>query len=404
MIRVFLILTVLSALLLAACSNPGVSAQAPQGFPPLMVRAVTVTKGDVPLEITAIGNVEAISSVDVKARVTAPVLNVAFTEGQDVQKGQLLFELDPETWTRQAAEIEANIVRDTANEKQAQANIVKDEVTLKNAQSIAERGAQLLKEGIFSREQTDQVVSNADAARAALDADRAALDSARAAGKADTAKLAQTRLQLEYTKIDAPISGRAGTIAVKPGNIAKENDTTLVSLLQMSPIYVSFSVPEDLLDEVRNYNRSHALEVFAITSEGRQSAGALRFIDNSVDTTTGMIKMKAEFPNAERTLWPGLFVNVRARLRLEKDRVLAPVQAVQTGPQGKYVWVLNPDNSTVSMREIQVLRNFTPPGKAEQAVVASGLNAGDRVISEGQMRLSPGAPVRLLQPNQAPGA
>jgi membrane fusion protein, multidrug efflux system len=400
---VLIILCGSAALSVVSCSRGDVNAgSAPAAPPPVAVRAVSAAVADVPLEIAAIGNVEAISSVDVKSRVTAPVLRVHFSEGQDVKKGELLFELDPETYNRQITEIEANIAKDSANEKQAEANIAKDEVMLKNARLIADRGTQLSKEGIFSKEQTEQVVSNAAAAKASLEADRAALESAKAAGKADSARLEQTRLLLGYTRIFAPMTGRAGAIAVKQGNLAKENDTTLVTILQTSPIYVSFSVPEDMLPEVRRFNTSHPLAVRAVAADGKESGGALTFIDNTVDATTGTIRLKASFDNAQRALWPGQFVNVRARLNMERNRVLVPSRTVQTGPEGKYVWVVNPSDSSAAMRTVQVLRNFTPQGQPDQAVIGVGLKAGEQVVSEGQLRLAPGAHVRLLAPNAAP--
>jgi membrane fusion protein, multidrug efflux system len=386
-------------LIVISCSRGSVKADAGNAPPAVAVRAASAAVADAPVEVAGIGNVEAISSVDVKSRVTAPVVRVHFSEGQDVVKDELLFDLDAETYNRQIAEIEANIARDSANEKQNEANIAKDEVMLKNAELIANRGKQLVKEGIFSQEQTEQLVSNADAANASLAADRAALESAKAAGKADRARLQQTTLLLGYTQIRAPISGRAGAIAVKEGSLAKENDTTLVTILQTSPIYVSFSVPEDLLPEVRRYQTSGSLAVKAVTSDNKESSGVLSFIDNTVDTTTGTIRMKSSFENRERALWPGQFVNVRARLNMEHNRILVPSRTVETGPDGKYVWVINPSDSSVSMRNVQVLRNYTPAGQPEQAVIGDGLKPGEQVVSEGQLHLAPGAHVRLLAPN-----
>jgi multidrug efflux system membrane fusion protein len=253
----------------------------------------------------------------------------------------------------------------------------------------------LAKEGIFSREQTEQVVTAADSAKAAIDADQAALESAQAAMKADRAKLDQTKLQLSYTKIYAPIAGRTGSIPVKMGSLAKENDTTLVTILQATPIYVSFSLPENLLGEVRRHSSASPLAVTAITSDGAAATGSLKFIDNSVDATTGTIKLKASFENSARKLWPGQFVNVRAQLSLEHGRIVVPARTVQTGPRGKYVWVKK-DDLSVEMRDVQVARNFTTSGSEEKAVIGSGLKPGEMVISEGQMRLMPGAHVRLL--------
>jgi len=397
--RIVLFLTAGIVVVTVSCSRGG--AEAPPPPPIAAIRTIAAAASDVPLEIASIGNVEAISSVDVKARVTAPVLRVNFSEGQDVRQGQLLFELDSETFNRQIAEIEANIAKDVANEKQAEANIARDQATFKNLDQVAGRQAQLLKEGILSREQSDQASSGAEAAKASVEADRAALESARAAEKADRARLQQTRLQFDYTKVYAPISGRAGAIAIKQGSLAKENDNTLVTILQTAPIYVSFSLPEDLLPEVRKFNSAKPLSVTAVAADQRVSTGALQFIDNSVDTTTGTIRLKASFANAERVLWPGQFVNVRARLNVEHDRILLSSQAVQTGPNGKYVWVFNPGDSTVSMRPVTVLRTLRLADQGEKAVIGSGLQPGENVVSEGQMRLAQGAKVRLLQPGPA---
>jgi multidrug efflux system membrane fusion protein len=381
-------LFVFCALVLASCGKKQ------QGMNPMMmmmmqavpVRAVAAVSTDVPLNVAAVGNVEAISSVDVKSRVAGQILRVMFQEGQNVEKGQLLFEIDPEP-----------LAKDEALEQQARADVAKDEANLKQTQAAADRGLQLAKEGIFSKEQTEQVVATNGATQASLDADKAGVESAAASIKSDRARLAQTQLQLEYTKITAPISGRAGAIAMKAGNLIKDNDATLVTILQISPIYVSFGVAEQLLPEVRKFNAQQPLLITADLGEGRSMTGKLKFIDNTVDTTTGAIKLKAEFQNANHALWPGQFVNVEARLSLEHDRILIPSSSVENGPQGKYVWVMNAENKTVAMRPVNVLRNYKADKTAEQAVIASGLRPGEMVISEGQMRLMPGAKVELLK-------
>ncbi len=366
-------------------------------MPAVPVRAVAAVATDVPLNVSAVGNVEAIATVDVKSRVAGQVLRVDFQEGQNVEKGQLLFEIDPEPLNRQIAEYQADVVKDVALEQQARANVAKDQALLTQTRASADRALALSKEGIYSKEQTEQTVETAESAQASLDADKAAVESASATLKADKAKLAETQLQLDYTKIKAPISGRAGAIAVKAGNLIKDNDAALVTLLQMSPIYVSFGLPEQMLAEVRKYNAEHPLLIEATADGENTVTGTLRFIDNSVDNTTGTIKLKAEFPNADHALWPGQFVNVQAQLSLEHNRVLVPSRTVQTGPQGKYVWVMNAGDATVAMRPVQVLRNYTPPKAAEEAVIGSGVQPGEMVISEGQMRLAPGMKVRLLQ-------
>jgi multidrug efflux system membrane fusion protein len=376
------------------------------------VRAVPVVSTDVPLVVSAVGNVEAISSVDVKSRVAGEILRVLFKDGQDVRQGDLLFEIDPEPLQRQVAQLQADIAKDVALEAQSRANVVKDEAQLKQVRASADRALALSKEGIFSKEQTEQAVATSDASQASLQADQAAVESAIAASRSDRARLAQTQLQLNYTRIVAPISGRAGSIALKAGNLVKDNDTTLVTLLQMSPIYVSFALPEQTLTLVRKYAALHPLEVDSLNSEKQTENGKLAFIDNTVDQATGTIKLKASFQNEHQSLWPGEFVNVQAKLDTEHNRVLVPSRTVQTGPEGKYVWVMQQDN-TAAIRPVSVLRLYQAGSQAEQAVIGSGLKAGEMVISEGQMRLMPGAKVRLLKeqgqqlgalPSDVPGA
>jgi multidrug efflux system membrane fusion protein len=274
--------------------------------------------------------------------------------------------------------------------------VLKDDAQLRSSQAQAERAVALQKEGINSREQTETVVATAESQRAAREADQAAVTSAEASIRADQAKLEDSKLQLSYTTIKAPISGRAGAIQVKAGNLVKENDTTLVTLLQTQPVYVTFSVPEQQLPQVRKYDAAHPLVVKATAISGSEEEGKLQFIDNTVDTNTGTIKLKATFQNQHRQLWPGQFVNVRAQLLVEQDRVVVPTQTVQTGPTGKFVWVMGAD-STVTIRPVNVLRTW-----GENSIIGSGLNPGEMVITEGQMRLAPGAKVKVLKP-QTPG-
>lgn len=361
------------------------------------VRAVPAVAKDVPLDVSAVGNVEALTTVDVKSRIAGEVLRVDFQEGQFVNKGQKLFEIDPEPTLRQLAETQADIAKDIALEQQAKANVTKDQAQIQQTQASADRAVALAKDGIFSKEQTEQSVATNEAALASLRADQAAVESASASLKADRARLAQTQLQLEYTNITAPISGRAGAISIQPGNLIKDNDAALVTILEISPIDVSFGVPQQLLPEVQRYNAQSPLLVQATTVDGKTVDGRLKFIDSSVDMTTGAIKLKAEFSNADRALWPGQYVNVKARLSLQKNMIVVPSSTVETGPQGKYVWIMNSANDTVTMRPVNVLRSYkAPKAAAEEAVIGSGLQPGEMVITEGQMRLMPGAKVRLL--------
>ncbi len=210
--------------------KPAMSPQMLMMMQVVPVRAVPAVAADVPLDVSAVGNVEAITSVDVKSRVAGQVLRVDFEAGQNVEKGQLLFEIDPEPLQRQIAEIEADLTKDAALEQQARANVAKDQATLKQTSAAAQRGLALSKEGIFSKEQTEQIVATNESTQAGLEADQAAVESAVASIKADRARLAETQLQLTYTKITAPITGRAGAINIKAGNLIKDNDVALVTL------------------------------------------------------------------------------------------------------------------------------------------------------------------------------
>jgi RND family efflux transporter, MFP subunit len=359
---------------------------------PVAVRAVSAASSNVPLEISAIGNVEALSTVDIKARVAGQVRSVHFQEGQDVRGGDVLFELDQVPFLDAIHEVEANLARDIALTAQAKANVVKDQAVLKSAQAQANRALALEKEGIYSKEQTETVVATSESNQATLAADQAAVTSSEAAVRADRARLEDARLQLSYTIIRAPMPGRTGAIQIRPGNLVKDNDATLVTLLQTQPIYVSFSVPQQQLSDVRRFNAERPLEVIALPGGDAQEQGKLKFIDNAVDLNTGTIKLKAVFANPNHRLWPGQFVNVKTQLTLEPDRVVVPTQTVQTGPNGKYVWVMASDSS-VSIRPVNVLRSW-----GDKSVIGSGLKAGETVITEGQMRLAPGAKVHVLKP------
>jgi multidrug efflux system membrane fusion protein len=388
--------------LLTGCGSNAVEA-GPAGVarvaPAAPVRVAKVVRQSLPYEIQAIGNVEAYSSVAVKSRVEGQMLKVHIRDGQDVREGQLLFELDPAPFLEEVRLAEANIARDIAAERQAEANVARDIAQAKTAQAQSERYQALLKQGIAAREQVDQMMSAAEAAEASLTANRAAIESARAARKADEARLAQAQLDLSYSKVVAPISGRAGFINVKEGNLVRENDSNpLVSVLRVQPIYVSFAVPEQELREIRQYMMAGQLPVEAFPPEGQQTPaiGRLDSFDNAVDTTTGTIRLKAVFPNDGLRLWPGQFVNVRLRLRVDQQVLVAPSSSVQNGPQGTFTWFVKPDG-TVEARKINVART-----QGEQSVIASGLAEGDTVVVEGQLRLTQGTKVEIIRSEQAP--
>jgi multidrug efflux system membrane fusion protein len=389
------------ALLLASCEKKAHTNASAAMMMMMMqavpVRAVAAVTANVPLNVSAVGNVEAIRSVDVKSRIAGQILRVDFEGGENVKQGQLLFEIDPEPTLAQIAQIKADLAKDDALEQQARANAAKDQAMLTQAQASTDRATSLAKDGVFSKEQLEQAVATSDAALASLNADKAAIESAVASRKGDRARLAAQELQLGYTKITAPIAGRAGAINVRAGNLIKDNDAALVSILQISPIYVTFGVPEQLLPEVQTHNAEQRLIVTASGDGEKPASGKLVFIDNTVDATTGTIKLKAQFDNPGRTLWPGEFVNTEMQLQVQQNRVVIPSGTVENGPQGKYVWVMDPAKGTVSIRPVQIARDYRTEA-GEQAVVGSGLHPGEMVISEGQMRLAPGSKVRLLKP------
>jgi multidrug efflux system membrane fusion protein len=327
------------------------------------VSAAKVVQKNIPLQIRAIGNVQAYSTVQVKAQVGGQLMDVSFKEGQDVRKGDLLFKIDPRPF-----EIAV---------KQGEANLAKDTALLKNADAELGRYAGLAEKDYVTKERYDQLRVNADVLRASVGADEASLDN--------------MRLQLEYCFIRSPVEGRTGSLMVYPGNLVKANDTTaLVVIYQMSPIYVAFSVPEQNLPLIKKFMAKGPLKTEAIPNNKEGSSlGMLTFVDNGIDSSTGMIQLKATFPNTDKALWPGQFLNVVLTLMVENGAIVVPSQAVQTGQSGPFVMVVKSD-STVESRLVTVERNYE-----EEAVVSSGLKLGEIVVTDGLLRLVPGSTVEI---------
>ncbi len=368
---VVLISLLFAAALLSGCAQTEkTAAQGPA--PSVPVTLGTVTQKDVPITLRAIGNVEAFQTVGVKSQISGELQGVHFREGEDVKQGDLLFTLDQRQLKAELARVEGTLSRD-----QAQA---------KNARVQAERYAGLLQEGVVAQQQYDQFVANADALDATVIANRAAVEYA--------------RLQLQYTRITAPISGRTGNLDVDRGNIVKANDINLVTINQVAPVKVQFAIPEQQLAEVKRYMAARTLRMEAVTREGDPtraagavlaSAGELTFIDNNVDPETGTIKLKGTFPNRDRSLWPGQFVDVVLTLSVEPNAIVVPSRAVQTGQKGAYVFVVAADN-TADMRTVVVKRSV-----GNETVISSGLQPGERVVTDGQLRLVRGAKVEMKQ-------
>ncbi len=355
-------LILLGLFLLSGCSpRETVSQGIRQEAVPVTV-AMVVQK-TVPVEVRAIGNVEAYSAVSVKPQQAGEVERAFFKEGQDVKTGDLLFTLDSRPYQATLQQLEANLARDQAQ--------------LENARAQAERYARLFQEGIVSKEQYDSFRTGADALAATVRADQAAIEKA--------------KVDLDYCSIRSPIDGRTGSLLIHPGNIVKANETILVLINQVTPIYVSFSVPEQNLREIKSRMAAGSLAVMAIIpdDEQRPVEGTLTFVDNAVDSTTGTIRLKATFTNAERRLWPGQFVNVVLKLTSRPNAVVVPSQAVQTGQAGQYVFVIKP-NLTAESRP--VVPGATVSG---ETVIEKGLQPGEKVVTDGQLRLAPGSKVEV---------
>ena len=329
------------------------------------VRVGTVVRKAVPVELRNVGTAQPYNTVAVRALVNGEILQVRFHEGQDVRKGDPLFTIDPRPYQAALAQAEAALARDRAQ--------------LENARADVGRYADLVKKDYVTQQQNDSIKANAAAYAATVRADEAAIDKA--------------KLDLAYCSIRSPLDGRTGVVMVQAGNVVKANDATLVTINQVTPIYVAVAVPERDLHEIRERQAQGRLAVDAQDPViGRSIAvGELTFIDNTVDRTTGTITLKATFANADRVLWPGEFVNAVITLSTETAALVAPPGAVQTGQQGSYVYVVKADG-TADSRPVTVNRLI--PGGA--AVIAKGLAAGERVVTDGHLRLRPGSKVEIL--------
>jgi membrane fusion protein, multidrug efflux system len=493
----------------SACSNKAPAKPPAQAVP---VSAAKAVEKAVPVELRAIGNVQAYSTVSVKTQVSAEIIKVHFTEGQDVKAGAILFTLDPRSYEAAIRQAEANMERDSAQIRQARANLERDDAQVRqaranlerdkglvrqaranlerdmglvrqardnlerdgaqvrqakanlerstaqavNAESDAQRYQKLVDRNVVSRSQYDQYRTQAEALGAGVRADRAAIENAEASVKASTtavqnaeatvrastaavenaeatvrastaavenaeatvrastaavenaeaavradrAAVENAKVQLSYCTLSSPIDGRTGNLMIQQGNVVKANDIPLVVINQVTPIYVSFSVPEQYLPEIRKYRDAGTLKVEARLpgGEDRPETGSISFIDNAVDTATGMIRLKGTFTNTSRRLWPGQFVNVVLTLTTLAGAVVVPTQAVQTGQQGQYLFVIKPD-LTVEARPVTAGRTL-----AGETVIDKGLQPGEQVVTDGQLRLSPGSKVEVKTPGAGPAA
>jgi multidrug efflux system membrane fusion protein len=361
------------------------------GGGPVPVVTAKVVQKDVPIDLTVVGNVEAYSTISVVPQVGGQLTEVSINEGDFVKKGQKLFTIDQRPLTAQLSQVQANVARDNALLNQAQANLARDSASEANARTEAGRYAKLFDDKIVSREQVDQYRTTADALTQSVLADRAAIESAKAQIAADNAAIENAKVQLSYTVIPSPIDGRTGNMMVKQGNVVAPNSSPLIMITQVEPIYVTFAVPEATLPDVKRYMAQGKLQVTAATQDGaaQNERGVLTFVDNNVDMTTGTIKLKGTFPNTNHRLWPGQFVNVTLRLTTRPKALVVPNQAVQSGQDGTFVYVVKPD------RTVAVAKVVTGPRVDQDLVIENGLSDGDTVVTEGQLRLAPGSRVAM---------
>ena len=356
------------------------------------VPVVTAKVGqkDVPIDIAVVGNVEAYSTISVKAQVGGEITKVFFKEGDLVKKGDPLFTIDPRPLEAALAQVKANLAKDQALLAQAQANLARDIAQEKYARTESGRYNKLASEGIVSKDQGEQLTSNADALEQSVMADRAAIESAKAQAVADQANIANAEVQLGYTSIKSPIDGRTGNLTIKQGNVVPPNTTELVTINQIEPIYATFAVPESKLNEVKKYMAGGKVQVLAKLQDANSNeSGTLTFIDNNVDMTTGTIKLKGTFDNKDRKLWPGQFVNVILRLAMQPNAIVVPNQAVQTGQDGAFVYVVKEDRSVEARPVIAGVR------VDQDLVIDKGLEVGETIVVEGQLRLAPGIKVQM---------
>ena len=391
-------------LLPTACKPGGAPAGGPAqgGAPkgPAPIKIGEVTQQSMPVQLAAVGSVEPIQTVQIKAQVSGQVMEVRFTEGDLVQKDQVLFVIDRRPYEVALKQAGANLSKAQAQLEQAKAMTAKDKAQAERLTATFARDKGLADKGMLSKEEFDRSRADFQAGGAAVDADEANAGAGVEAIEAAKTTIDQAKLQLEYCTITAPLTGRTGEVTAKAGNLVRMGDAApMVTINQIAPIRVSFSVPERQLSDLKQHMAEGVIGVDAIVEgDALPCKGTLTFVDNSVDATTGTITLKATFDNADSRLWPGQFVRVLVNVSVNADAVVAPGKAVQMGQKGPYVYVITVDMKA-EMRPVK-----TGDTLKDMTVILEGLKPGEKVATDGQFLLAPGVEVKDASAAPAAGA
>ena len=403
------IVVALSVLAFSGCTN---KAAAPGGFerPPAPVTVAEASIQDVPVYLDAIGKTVARETVAIQPQVSGRIVKIHFSDGANVRKGDMLFTIDPRPFEAAVNEAQANVTKDIALKKQAEANLNRDLATAKWNALQVKRYEQLVSAGVVPREQLEQLSATADSSNATVEADRAAVHSADQSIKADNAAVEKSRVDLSYCYIRSPIDGRAGQRLVDIGNVvnpgsaggnnASSNPNSsgpptnaLLVIERLDPIYADFTISQNDLSKVQEQMRAGTLKTEVRLPETDQMvAGELTFLDNSVQNQTGQVSLRATVPNSDRRFWPGRFVNIRLVLNTIRGAVLVPATAPQMSAKGSYVYVVKQD-MTVDQRQVTLGQR-----QGDQVVIENGVQPGERVVTNGQVGVTPGGKVRIETP------
>jgi membrane fusion protein, multidrug efflux system len=365
------------------------------------VEVAVASQMDVPVQIKSIGNIEPLSTIAVRSQVEGTLQAVHFTPGQEVKKGDLLFTIDPRPLQATLSQAEANLAKAIATVAQGRNVVARDEATALNSGTIVKRDIKLVEAGVISREEYDNAVAKAQADEATVRADQNSVSTLQAAAKAEQANVNNARVQLSYTNIRAPLSGKTGNLVTTAGNLIRANDTSpMVTITQAAPVYATFTVPEQDLLRIRQYANSGDFKT-EVSIPGDEASspqqGHLSLVDNTVDTTTGTIRLKATLDNNDRKLYPGLYVNIVLTLGEQREAVVVPSQAVQIGQDNSYVYVVKPDMTT----EVRTVKAGTSLNN--MTVIDEGIKSGEKVVTDGQLKLVPGATVQNRADQQGSG-